>query len=107
MQTLIDYIKGLLNIPYITEGDTVLNGCFAVEPFGVSALRANAGEVVSVSTHYSVELFFNSKEELLEASEALFRNINSINGYTSGPVYSFDRSSGFWQGVLNIEYLEV
>lgn len=101
MRALIEYVEGVLDIPYLTEEDVLYNGSFCVTPIASTGIRGN-GKVRQMNTHSALDLFYTDKIELVENTQALIKAL-SENGYVcQDPTYSYEKNGNLWRASINI-----
>jgi len=102
MDELITIIKNGLNIPYIAEGEAVMDGTFGVEPWMTSALVAN-GQPQNMTDSMTVYLYFGTKGEAITAVHTLWPILAANHIAVSQPDYTWQESGSLWMASLRIE----
>lgn len=96
MKKLVEQVKKELNVPYLTEDDTLCDGCFCVTPILSSGIRGN-GVVQHMNTAQALDIFYADKMELVEKAQALAITL-SKNGYVCQDLsYTHEKNVRLWR----------
>ena len=98
---LEEYIKDTLEIPYIEDGDTVVDGCFALNPYSASALFGD-GKAKETRTRYVLELFYGSKTEIVKKAMYLYEKLQENKVTCQMPDYEHYRDIRMWKATINL-----
>lgn len=90
-----------MEIPYISEEDTVMDGSFTLAPVISNGLRGN-GMIQSEIDYYAVNLFYSDKKELVADTKKLCSTLLQEGMICDTPNYTYEREGGIWRGMLRV-----
>lgn len=105
MDKLQEFIEDKLNIPYITEEDAVLDGCFMLVPISTSGIRGN-GKPLNAVTSVSLELFYSEKSNAVNNALYLWFELNANGYHASDPNYTYEKNASGYRASMYVEILE-
>ncbi len=98
---LKERIKNILEVPYISEEDTVMDGSFTMEPVISGGLRGN-GTIQSSIDYYMVNLFYSDKKELVVNTKRLCSELLHMGMICDTPDYTYEKEGRIWRGRLRV-----
>lgn len=104
MENLIEKIRNALNIPYITEEDTVQDGCFLVVPYAVSGIHGNGKPMTEVLS-VSVELFYEDKSVMNSDCTSLWIYLINEKYICSNPEYTYEQNKKMYRCTINVDII--
>lgn len=100
-----DIVADILEMPCLTEDDVVYDGSFCCTPILTSGIRGN-GKLQSTYDMYAIDIFKESKQELISNTKKIFKNIDKTRYICGDPNYEYERNAHLWRATLNISELE-
>lgn len=103
MDRLKDYIKNLLNIPFIAENQAIMDGCFTIGPYIVGSLRGDGG-VQSITINSTVNLFYKNRTDAVKKGILLFKELcNEENIFCDDPDFTFENEANIWRTTMRVQ----
>lgn len=101
MKAFIEKVKTELNAPYLTEKDTLCDGCFCVTPILSSGIKGN-GVIQHLNTTYALDIFYADEIELVGKTKELIILLSRSGYICQDPSYNYEKNVGLWRGNINI-----
>lgn len=101
MNDLIELITQTLQIPYLTEQDTVYDGSYTLIPYMSTSIKGN-GKTVNENDYASVELFYKNKFTALEEVKRLKRTLEDNHYVCENPEIIREDNGDIYRASMNV-----
>lgn len=106
MKKVEEMISTMLNIPCISEEDTVDKyGCFMLVPVLTSGISGD-GTLCTYDDNWRIHIFKQDKFKLIKESKKVFKELAKKSRVTVGePTYTYEKEWKVWRAMIMINLI--